>query len=178
MRDSRDLHLPLMFFGLLALVLLSRLDATRDYLARGISVVLAPVTIGRGVSPFKDADGLLRPAAFATAAATAIASEMAVGGALASAPWSVPTLHVLYGVLLTGALAAVVLEGLQGRHGVRTRFAGWSGIAVAFSLYMPAHYRPENAFGTVLGGFFLALLIGGGIGVLSGAAAVSWLRRA
>lgn len=178
MSDSRDLRLPLLFFPLLALIVLSRIEATRDVLARSISVALPLFALARGVAPYRDADGLLRPGAFVVTGVCAAAAETAVGGALADVHWSAPLLHALVATLLAAAAAAIVLEGLQSRHGVRTRLAGWTGIAVAFGLYMPHAYRADNAFGTVLGGFFLALFGGGGVGVLSGAAAVSALRKA
>lgn len=178
MDDPRQLKLPLFFFGLLTLVILSRIEATRDIVARGISVVLPLVTVGRGVAPFRDSDGLIRPGALGSAAVCAIASEISVGGALTSQHFSAPVLHLLVVTLIATAVAAIALEGLQARGGLRTRFAGWTGIAVVFGIYMPYVYRPENAFGTVLGGFFLSLIVGGGIGVLSGAAAVTVFRGA
>ncbi len=70
--------------------------------------------------------------------------------------------------LLLLGIVAIGVEAVGMTRGLRSHFAAWTGIAIALAVYMPAHFDPGDPFGAVLGGLVIAVLAGGGIGMMLG----------
>ena len=76
-----------------------------------------------------------------------------------------------------GRMVSVVIRGsgeqldlvhtLEARRGTKARFAAFIGMAAAFAVYLSTH-TGKDVFGRVYAAFFMALLIGGGAGLLAG----------
>ena len=70
--------------------------------------------------------------------------------------------------------------GTPPRHGLHVVSGkggtGKTTIAAALAAYLPGHFDPREALGTVLAGVLVSVFLGGGAGLLLGAIA-TWLTR-
>lgn len=98
------------------------------------------------------------------------------------------TLHVSIGpafgaavplslALLVLGIVAVGVEAVAMNRGLRSHFGAWVGIAIGLGVYMPAHFDPGDRFGAVLGGLVIAVLAGGGLGMMLGLVATRALGK-
>jgi NAD/NADP transhydrogenase beta subunit len=70
-------------------------------------------------------------------------------------------------VLYVAAAAALVVHALEARSGSKARFAPFIGMAGAGAVYLSTHPN-KDTFAAVFGAFFVALFIGGGVGLFAG----------
>jgi hypothetical protein len=170
-------RLPALFALILALIGASRFEATRPLEASFIALAVPLVLLALGAKPFFGARSELRALGLSAASIGLALSELRIVGALfpSTAGWA-----LLLPPVLSWAAAglAIVAEALGARGGVRNRLASCVGIALALGLYLPHHFRASDAFGTVLAGLLVAVFAGGGSGLLLGALAARWARRA
>lgn len=80
------------------------------------------------------------------------------------------------GLIVLGVVG-VGIEAVAMNRGLRSHLAAWLGIAVALAVYMPPHFDPGDPFGSVLGALVVAVLVGGGAGMMLGLLAARTLGR-
>ncbi len=170
-------RLPVLFALILALIGASRFEATRLVEASFIALAVPLVLLALGAKPFFGARSELRALGLAAALFVLAISELRIVAALfpSTAGWALVGPPLL---LWVAAALAILVEGLGARGGVRSRLASCAGIALTLGWYLPQHFRASDAFGTVLAGLLVAMLAGGGSGLLLGALAARWARRA
>ncbi len=127
-----------------------------------------PVAIGMGLRRLLDSRGRLRTSALAAgwllggfAEATLLSAVMGDGLGRAAQLGSGLVLVLL-------ALWTAGIEGLAAGRGISTRFAACAGIAVAFTLYLAGHLEHRELLNAGLGALFVALIGGGGLGLVLG----------
>jgi len=168
-------RLPLLLFSLLLLVGGSKLDSVRPFEGEVVAFVIPAVAVFSAVAPFTDAHPSLRNPVFGLGAVVLTLSELAAYHAVFEAAPGV--LALATPIVFALALPTAVWGEVAGaRRGLRSRLCAWLGLAMVFALYFRGHAaRGDNLFGSVFAAFFVALLLGGGVGLCLGEAAV---RRA
>jgi hypothetical protein len=167
-------RLPLLFTLILALIGGSRFEATRPLEAFFLALAVPSAALIAGALPFKDSGSGVRFAGFAVAASLLLLSLGSIGGTLFAG--YAPAQGALWAALLALCGLAVLVEAVAARSGLKTRFAACAGIAAALAVYLPGHFDPREALGTVLAGVLVSVFLGGGAGLLLGAIA-TWLTR-
>ncbi|MCA9597375.1 MAG: hypothetical protein KC776_28875 [Myxococcales bacterium] len=174
-------RLPLMFGGLLALILMSRFDATRA-LAAGLFTFGFPVVAAAvGALRYRESDTGLRSLAITAAALGAVAAEAALGRAIltdsplfAALPATLPIAPALGVAVILGAVAQAVAK----TRGMRSFLAAWLGMVMVWGLYVPTHrVGGHDALDAMLGAAIVALFVGGGGGLLAGFVASLFVKR-
>ncbi|HEY0466597.1 MAG TPA: hypothetical protein VGC79_20455 [Polyangiaceae bacterium] len=170
-------RLPLLLLSLWLLVGGSKLDAVRPFEGQLVAFVIPAVAVLSAVAPFTDAHPRVRNPVFGLGAVVLALSELAAYQAVFEAA---PILSALVTpVVFALALPAAVWGEVAGaRRGVRSRLSAWLGLSMVFALYFRGHAAPANLFGSVFAAFFVALFLGGGLGLCLGEAAVRRARSA
>jgi hypothetical protein len=168
-------RLPLLLFSLLLLVGGSKLDAVRPFEGEVVAFVIPAVAVFSAVAPFTEVHPRVRNPVFGLGAVVLALSELAAYHAVfdsARGVWSLAT-PIVFALALPLAIWGEVAGALRG---LRSRLSAWLGLSMVFALYFRGHAaRGDNLFGSVFAAFFVALLLGGGVGLCLGEMAV---RRA
>jgi len=168
------LRLPLLLGSLLLLVGGSKLDSVRPLEGQIVALLIPAIAVFSGVAPFRDAHSSLRNFVFALGALALAAAELGAYRVVFLDQVQSPPLATA--LVLVGCMAlAVVFEVAGAQRGLRSRLSAWFGLAIVFALYFPGHASTKNLFGSVFAAFFIALFVGGGLGLCVGEFAV---RRA
>ncbi|HKY41247.1 MAG TPA: hypothetical protein VJN18_35185 [Polyangiaceae bacterium] len=165
--DSARSSLPWVMAALVVVIGGAKLEVARPHIARLLAVAIPIVPVVMGVKRLEGGDLSLERAGSVVGWATILAGELCV----ASGFFGVSVLGDLApfarAMLYLAAVAALVVHTLEARRGTKARFAAFIGIAATFAVYLSTH-TGKDAFGRVYVAFFVALLIGGGAGLLAG----------
>lgn len=153
----------------------ARIDSLRPLLATGIAVAAPVVAATSGVYRFRGAAQALENAALVVAGLAVVAAEVCVAGGFLGMAKLAPLLHFARPVLIAAVGLALVLHALGVRRGLNSRFGAWIGMAAAFAWYVSG-YVGADRFAGVFAGFFIALAVGGGLGLFLGEALRRFLR--
>lgn len=182
MDDERRWQLPLLLTAALILVAGSRLEATRPLEAGVLAFGFPLLAIGLALAPLRDSASELRNAGLTLGGLGVLASEVAVARAFGVLPPALSALArspVLPWLLVGLAAAAVAVQAIAAQRGMRTFVGAWFGMVAALAIYLPGHFAPEKErFGQVLAALLVSLIVGGGPGLLAGAAASKLVKRA
>jgi hypothetical protein len=178
--DERRWHIPLMLGAILAVVVASRFDVTRQLEANLFAFGFPLLATGMAVIPLRESTDALRNAGFTLGGIAAFTAEIRVARAFAIAP---PELAAIADcpatawLLVASVASAAVLQAAAARRGMRTFAGAWFGMAAALAIYLPGHFQPEaERFGQVLAALMLSLIVGGGPGFLAGALLTSFVK--
>lgn len=173
---NRRSPLPWVMAALVLVIGGAKLDFARPHLARALAVALPIVPVVMGVKRLEGGDWSLERAASVVGWLTILAAELCVAGGffqVGALTAFVPAARLALG----GALAAaLVVHNLEARRGSKARFAGFIGSAGAFAAYLSWH-QSTDAFASVLGSFFVALVVGGAA-LVAGELSVRLFKRA
>jgi hypothetical protein len=153
-------YLPWIMAALVLVVGGAKLDAARPLVARGIAVALPIVPVVMAIKRLEGGKITLERAGTAVGWVTMLAGELCVVVGLfnvSALSWLLPVAHA---ALYAAVASALVVHTLEARRGTKGRFAGFIGIAAAFAIYISTH-GGKDAFGSVFGGFFVAMACGG-----------------
>jgi hypothetical protein len=173
-------RLPLLFFGMVLVVMMSRFDGTRRASAALASYGF-PVAMGLAASvKFMDSRPSLQVPAYALAAIAALSADLAVLAALRpEGHWlhALPP-KALPAVLVACTLAGAVVQGRAADAGLPTYLSAWLGMIAMWGLYFPSHAAAgSDPFGAVLAAGMVSLFVGGGAGFALGALAKRMIKR-
>jgi hypothetical protein len=169
-------RLPLLLLSLALLIGGSKLDAVRPMEGRIVAFVIPAVAVLSGIGPFSEAHAGLRNQVFGLGAVVLALCELASYQAVfETAPLSVLGTPVIFALALPVAIWAEVAGA---RRGLRSRLTAWLGLSMVFALYFRGHAVSDNLFGSVFAAFFVALFLGGGLGLCLGEVAVRRARSA
>ena len=162
-----------MFGGILALVLVSRMEGIRDR-AGQVGAYAIPVAFAfLAIRPFRES-ALWNAAAGLAVGASAVCG-LTVAGVVGP---DHPARSLLIGLLIAAPAAGAVLQGYGARSGVRSYCAAWLGIAAQFSYFLARNPRAgHDSFDALLGAGLVALFVGGGAGFALGAIATHLGKR-
>jgi hypothetical protein len=164
---SERSHLPWVMAALVLVVGGAKLDSARPLVARALAIAIPIVPVLMGVKRLDGTDLGLERAAAVVGWLTIAAAEVCVAAGIfhvtALQPWTPFSRYALYGA---GA-AALVVHTLEARRSSKPRFAAFVGMAAVFAVYVSTH-DGRDVFARVFGAFFVALFLGGGIGLLGG----------
>ncbi len=157
-------RLPLMFGGILAVVLVSRMEGIRDR-AGQVGAYAIPVAFAfLAIRPFRES--ALWTAALGVALGASAICCVTVAGVIGSEH---ATRDLLIALLVAAPVAGAVLQGYGARIGVRSYCAAWLGIAAQFSYFLAGHRNAgHDSFDALLGAGLVALFVGGGVGFALG----------
>lgn len=164
---ERPSYLPWLMGVLILVISAAKLDAARPTLATVLAVAVPVVPVVMGVYRLQGSGEDLERAALAVGGITVLAGELCVArgffgvGALEAV--LVPARFALYGA----ATASLAVHVLAVRRGMNRYFSAFLGIASVFAVYLSAH-PGKDAFSGVFGAFFVALFVGGGVGLVAG----------
>jgi hypothetical protein len=165
--ESARSSLPWIMAALVLVIGGAKLDFARPHIARLLAVAIPIVPVVMGVKRLEGGDLSVERAGSVVGWVTIVAGELCVASGFfgvsaldAVAPFARIT---LYG----SAAGALVVHTLEARRGTKARFAAFIGMAAAFAVYLSTH-TGKDVFGRVYAAFFMALLIGGGAGLLAG----------
>lgn len=170
--DEARGYLPWMVGALVLIFGAARIDALRPHLASVIALSAPVVAVTSGVYRFRGAHRALESSALLLGGLVVIAAEVCIGGGLLGMTNLTPLLKLARPVLIAAVGVALVLHTVAVRRGLNPRFGAWIGMASAFAWYV-SRYEDADRFAGVFAGFFFALAVGGGLGLLAGEA----LRR-
>jgi hypothetical protein len=165
--DSERSYLPWVMAALVLVVGGAKLDAARPLVARALAVAIPVVPVALAVKRVEGGSATLEQAAKVVGWLTILAGEACVTNGLFRVSALDGLAPFARGALYAAALGALVVHTLEARSLGKARFAGYIGIAAAFSLYLSRHVG-SDAFGAVFGAFFVGLAVGGGVGLLTG----------
>ena len=168
------MRLPLLLVSLALLVGGSKLDSIRPFEGQIVALLVPAIAVASGVGPFKDAPSSLRNQVYCLGSAVLALAELGCYRVVFHDKVEPPSLTITV-LLAIGMLLALVFEVLGAQRGLRSRLSAWFGIAIVFGLYFPSHAALNELFGSVFAAFFIALFVGGGVGLCLGEFAV---RRA
>ena len=181
MDEERRWQIPLLLAGMLVLVAGSRFDGTRPMLAAVLAFGFPVLSIGLAIAPFRDSTVALRNLAFALGALAALAAEARIARAWGVAPPAVAALarmDALVWLLIASAIAGALVQAVAAHRGMRTFVAAWLAMVAALAIYLPGHFEPtKEALGQVIAALLFSLVVGGGPGLLGGAAVSALAKR-
>jgi hypothetical protein len=174
-------RLPLMFGGFLALILMSRFDATRALGARLFTFGFPIVGAGVGAIRYRDSHAALRALAIVAAVLAAVAAEVALGRALlpdspllSLVPENLPLVWIAWFAVLLGGIA----QALAQSRGLRSFLAAWLGMVAVWGMYVPDHHvGGHDAMDAMLGAAIVSMFAGGGAGLILGFLASRFSKR-
>jgi hypothetical protein len=169
--DRRQWQLPLMLAVALLLVAGSRFapSFTASVFALGFPLLAVTLAFAR----LKDSVTALRNVGLALGGVALIASELRIWTAFELAPAELRPLADSDGsvwLLVAAAVAAAAVQAAAARRGMRTFAGAWVGMTAALAIYLPGHFAPtKERFGQVIAALLVAMVAGGGPGLLTGA---------
>lgn len=153
-------YLPWVMAALVLVIGGAKLEAARPLVARVLSVAIPVVPVALGVKRVEGGALWLERGVTAVGWLTVISAELCV----LSTIFEVGVLASLRGPLKVVLFAAIALSLLahllEARSQGKARFAGYSGIAAGFGLFLLTHVD-KDPFSTVFGAFFVGVLVGG-----------------
>ena len=164
---ERPSYLPWIMAALVLVVGGAKVDAARPFVARGLALAIPIVPVVLAIKRLEGGDLTLEKAATLVGWITILAAEACVGfGFFHVAALGGVVVFARF-ALYAAALAALVVHTLEARKQPKARYAAFLGIACVFAVYVSTHANKEP-FGSVFGAFFVALFVGGGVGLLAG----------
>ncbi len=165
--ESQRSSLPWVMAGLVLVVGASKLDSARPLVARALAIALPIVPVLIGVKRLEGGALPVERAASVVGWITIIAGEACVTSGFFGVTALDGVAPVARFALYAAAVAALVVHAAEARSGSKARFAPFIGIAGAGAVYLSTHPN-KDAFAAVFAAFFVAMLIGGGGGLLAG----------
>jgi hypothetical protein len=165
--SERGSYLPWIMAALVLVVGGAKLDAARPLVARGLALAIPVVPVALAVKRVEGGPASLEQAAKIVGWLTILAGEACVANSLfhvGALDGVVPVARI---ALYAAGAGALLVHTLEARSLGKARYAGYVGIAAAFSLYLSRHVG-NDPFGAVFGAFFVGLAVGGGVGLLTG----------
>lgn len=155
----------------------AQVPGLRPQLGVVLALVLPVVAIAAGVFRFRGAAVSLEVAALLVGGVVVVACEICVSGGLLKSARFESLLPLGRSALGIGFALSLALHALAVRRHLNPRFGAWVGMAGAFAWRL-SEYAGDDRFSAVFSAFFLALALGGGIGLLAGEALRRFLRPA
>jgi hypothetical protein len=173
---TRRLTVPALLAVVVAVAGATRFVETRQTEAELVVLALPVVAMVSAAVTLRHAESRLRRAAFVLALGLGAMTE-AVLLPTVTGSGSPEFARSLGGALLLCALglAAAFIEALAARRGTSSRFGALAGMAVALALYLPGHFAHRDPFGAAVAALLVALVVGGGAGLLLGAVGRAWV---
>jgi hypothetical protein len=165
--DSERSSLPWIMAALVLVIGGSKLDLARPHVARALAIAIPIVPVVMGLKRLEGGDLRLERAGSVIGWATILAGELCVARGFFGVAALDGIVAPARGVLYAAAVGALLVGALAARRGIKARFAPLVGIAAAFAVYLSTH-PGKDPFAKVYAGFFLALVVGGGAGLLAG----------
>jgi hypothetical protein len=165
--DTPRSSLPWILAALVLVIGGAKLEVARPHVARALALAIPIVPVVMGVKRLEGGDLTLERAGSAIGWVTILAGELCVASGFFGVAALDPLVPFARGVLSVAAVSALVVGTLEARRGIKARFAPFIGIAGAFAVYLST-YSGKDPFARVYAGFFMALLVGGGAGLLAG----------
>jgi hypothetical protein len=166
--SERSSYLPWLMAALILVIGGAKLDATRPLLARVVAIAVPVVPVAMGVYRLQGADSRVERGAAVVGGVAVVAGEICVANGFFGVQALSPAVEVARYALYAAALGALVVQVAAVRRGVTERFAAFLGISAVFALAVSAQGPGKDVFGSVFGAFFVALLFGGGAGLIVG----------
>jgi hypothetical protein len=177
---ERRWQIPLLMTVALVLMLGSRFDATRAAEAVFVLLGFPVLALALALSPLRDSASSLRKAGLLLGSFALAATELRLLEAFAWTPGLLAEAARSKGLTwLLVALAAggIALQAAASRRGIRTYAGAWVGMIAALAIYFPSYFTPgKETFGQVLAALLVALVVGGGPGLVAGALAVRLVK--
>lgn len=166
-------RLPLMFGGILLLVLVSRVEGLREGAGRAGAYAFPLMAAFFATRPFRDS--ALASAAIVVAIGASVASLAVL---TVAAPSTSPAHRGLLLALVLAPVVGAVLQGFGAARGIRSYCAAWLGMGAMFAHFYAGHrVGGHDAFDAILGAGLVALFVGGGAGILLGIVATAFGKR-
>lgn len=165
--DSARSSLPWLMAALVLVIGGAKLDFARPHIARLLAIAIPIVPVVMGVKRLEGGDLNLERAGSIVGWTTILAGELCVASGFFGVSALDGVAPFARALLYVAAAAALAVHTLEARRGTKARFAAFIGIACAFAVYLSTH-TGKDVFGRVYAAFFVALLIGGGAGLLAG----------
>lgn len=155
----------------------AQVPTLRPQLGVALALALPVVVVSAGVFRFRGTAAPLELGALVVGGLMVIACEVCVSGGLLKSQRFEALLPLARGGLGFGFGLALLLHALAVRRHMNPRFGAWVGMAGMFAWWLS---KPDGGdrFSAVFTAFFLALLFGGGVGLLAGEALRRFLRPA
>jgi len=164
---ERRSYLPWLMVALILVIGGAKLDATRPLLANTLAVLGPIIPAAMGVSKLYGGNATVERAALLVGGAAVLAGEVCVVGGFFGVEALGGSLTAARRVLYAAVLAALVVDTHAVTRGMNGRFAALIGISCVFALHLSSQ-SGSGAFGRVFGAFFVALALGGGVGLVAG----------
>jgi hypothetical protein len=174
--DEARGYLPWMISAVVLIFGAARIEALRPHLATIMALAAPVVAATSGVYRFRGAHHALETCALVVAGLVVVAAEVCVAGAFLGMARLAPLVGVARHLLIAAVGAALALHTLAVGRGLNPRFGAWIGMAAAFAWFVSG-YVGDDRFGAVFSGFFFALAVGGGLGLLAGEALRRFFRH-
>lgn len=167
-------RLPLMFGGILLLVLVSRVEGLRDGAGRAMGYGFPLMTAFFAIRPFRES--ALWSASLVIAAGTSLVFLAVLSAVVLPVQ---PAYSVLLFGLVLAPIAGAVLQGMGAARGVRSYCAAWLGMGAMFAHFYAGHrVAGHDALDAILGAALVSLFVGGGVGITLGIVATAVGKRA
>jgi hypothetical protein len=165
--DTQRSSLPWVMAALVLVVGGAKLEAARPLVAQGMALAIPVVPVALAVKRIEGGGPTLERAAGFVGWLTILAGEACVANSFFHVVALDGFAPLARAVLYAAGAGALFVHALEARSLGKARFAGYIGIAAGFASYLSTHVG-KDPFGSVFGAFFLALLVGGGAGLLLG----------
>jgi hypothetical protein len=165
--ETERSSLPWVIAALVLVVGGAKLDSARPLLGRALAIALPIVPVLIGMKRLEGGKLQVERAAGVVGWVTIIAGEACVTSGFFGITALDAVAPIARFALYAAAVAALVVHTLEARSGSKARFAPFIGMASAGAVYLSTHPN-KDAFAAVFGAFFVALFLGGGVGLLAG----------